>query len=236
VDLTQVRYFLDTQLYSYLANGTIPVHQWRRVLAGRELCLSPLTACELLEGLLHASPHTCPISQAALAEAALLRGSILPSDLVQPEEAAEWLRLAEANLPVARGQCPLPESFLAFRQRADEGRQEFIAGIRGFARRVMPNYRRLGDLLFSAEWQAAAGRSPGEHLDAAFVFRTWLLDRTMRIRYNPEKHPSDYLDYMQLKLLKDERLAFLSADRKLVCAVSRSLESDRIYLWDELLC
>lgn len=57
-----MRYFLDTQLYSYLANGTIAPAEWRAALTGRELWLSPVTVYELLEGLLKANVHTFPIS------------------------------------------------------------------------------------------------------------------------------------------------------------------------------
>ena len=49
---------MDTQFYSYLANGSIPPGTWRAALARRQLWLSPVTAYELFEGLLNASPHT----------------------------------------------------------------------------------------------------------------------------------------------------------------------------------
>jgi len=57
----------------------------------------------------------------------------------------------------------------------------------------------------------------------------------MHIRYNPDNHPSDYLDYLQLRLLSEEDLVFITADRRLARVASRSPESDRIYIWDELV-
>ena len=144
-----MRHFLDTQLYSYLANGTIA----RR----------------------------------------------------------EWLQAVEA------------------------GRERFLGQIRRLMKMVMPNYRRIGDPLFSAEWQAVAGRTPGDNLDAPFVFQTAVLRRAIRIRCNLGKHPSDYLDYLQLRLLDEQGFAFITADRKLAMMTSRSLQSDRIYTWDELI-
>jgi len=84
------------------------------------------------------------------------------------------------------------------------------------------------------EWRARAGRKVAEKLQAAFVFQTAVLQSAMRIRYNPEKHPSDYLDYLQLQYLDAEDLAFITADRKLAAMTLRSLQSDRILLWGEL--
>jgi hypothetical protein len=222
-----VRYFLDTQLYSYTANGTIPAERWRAALAARDLRLSPFTAYELVEGLLHSSAHTSALSLAAIQEALVLRDRIVPAELIDPDSSRAWMEACSGAEP------DLPGSFFEFRARADEGRAKMLARLRGFMAGVMPHYRRLGDPLFSPEWREAAGRALGENLDAAFVFETSLLDRAMRIRYHLEKHPSDYLDCLQLGLLNDETLAFVSADRKLVRAVSRSLQSDRIYLWEE---
>ena len=79
-----------------------------------------------------------------------------------------------------------------------------------------------------------AGKQGGENLAAAFVFQTALLDRALRIRYNPEKHPSDYLDYLQLQYLYQEDLSFITADHKLARMTSRSLQSDRILTWEEV--
>lgn len=221
-----MRYFLDTQLYSYLANGTIAPAEWRAALAGRELWLSPVTVYELLEGLLKASVHTFPISIAALATAAEMPDArILPYPGIGRDRVRRWLEAAGGELPA---------DFHDFRRSIAAGRAEFLAAIRRFLTRALPRYHRAADPLFSADWQKAAGRTPGEHLDAAFVFHTAVLERVARIRYNAEKHPSDYLDYLQLRYLNDEDLSFLTADRKLVIMTQRSLESDRIYLWSEL--
>lgn len=229
-----MRYFLDTQLYSYLANGTIPQGQWHNVLGQRELWLSPVTAYELLEGLLNASPHTYPLSLAAIEEAAATpQGRILARGLAgrarrpAPTSVRWWLESA--------GRTELPADFFEFRRRVSVGRAKFLAQIRRFMAAVMPNYRAIGDPLFSEAWRVAAGSKAGENLDAAFVFQTAVLERAMRIRYNPEKHPSDYLDYLQLQFLSKEDLAFITADRKLARLTTRSLQSDRILLWDELM-
>lgn len=227
-----MRYFLDTQLYSYLANGAIARADWRAALARRELWLSPVTAYELLEGLRNASPHTYPMSLAALAEAASLPDErILPfparfSRRWKPAIARRWL--------AAAARADLPASFSEFRRVVNRGRQKFLEKIRRFMAAVPPHHRSLGDPLFSPEWRARAGKRTGENLDAAFVFQTAVLERAVRIRYNPEKHPSDYLDYLQLHYLEEEDLAFVTADRKLASMTSRSLQSDRILLWNEL--
>ncbi len=240
-----MRWYLDTQLYSYLANGTIKRAVWDAALAGRELWLSPITAYELLEGALKSSPHTYPISLAALGEARQCAPGVIEQGWIEPVQVSGWITSQPERLSI---------SFFQFRERVARGRDEFLARIRSFMsacrsvpagtagnadpspadRAAKPTYRRIGDPLFSSEWQAIAGRAPGEHLDAAFVFHTSVLDRAMRIRYNPDKHPSDYLDYLQLSLLNDESLAFLTADRRLARAVTRSMQSDRIYLWEEL--
>lgn len=243
-----MRYFLDTQLYSYLANGAIRRREWLKALGARELWLSAVTAYELLEGLLNASPHTYPLSLAAIEEArAIPEERILaragtglgpvppdprsvaacPAEQVSKAEVRRWLELAASDR--------LPAGFYEFRGLINAGRRRFLAEIRGFMARVMPNYRSLGDPLFSPEWQAHTGRRPGEHLDAAFVFQTAVMERAMRIRYNPDKHPSDYLDYLQLRHLEREDLTFITADRKLARMVTRSLESDRVLVWEELV-
>lgn len=228
--LATVRWFLDTQLYSYLANGTIPAAQWETLLGGRELWLSPITVYELVEGLLNASPHTYPLSEAAITEAARIPDQrVLSFPGLPAAVLRKWLDL------VARGESPDGRDFRRFRGSIDAGRARFLAALRRHMAAVMPNYRRAGDPLFSAQWQTTAGRAPGENLDAAFVFHTAVLERTMRIRYNPEKHPSDYLDYLQLGFLNQEGLSFMTADRNLVRLTLRSLQSERIYHWAELI-
>lgn len=228
-----MRYFLDTQLYSYLANGTITRRDWRASLGRREMWLSPVTAYELLEGLLNASPHTYPLSLAALAEAAAIPDQrILPfpgraTRRWQPATVRRWLE-------AAAGASELPRHFYEFRRRVDLGREKFLRQIQRFMAAVKPYSRTLGDPLFSPEWRAIAGRRGGENLDAPFVFHTALLDRALRIRYNPAKHPSDYLDYLQLHYLSDEDLTFITADRKLTRLTSRSMQSDRILAWEEV--
>ncbi len=226
-----MRYFLDTQLYSYLANGTIARPEWRAALERRPLWLSPITAYELLEGLLNASPHTYPMSLAALGEAAAI-----PEERTLPFRGPfrRWKTAAVRRWLAAAGRSELPADFYEFRRRVNAGREKFLAEIRRFMDAVMPHYRTLGDPLFSPEWRASTGRKTGEHLDAAFVFQTAALERAMRIRYNPEKHPSDYLDYLQLQYLDEEDLVFITADRKLAQMTTRSLQSDRILVWDEL--
>ncbi len=227
-----MRCFLDTQLYSYLANGTIARSEWRATLARRELWLSPITAYELLEGLLNASPHTYPMSLAALAEAADVpaeRTLAFPGPFARQWKVAtlrRWLKVA--------GRSQLPKDFYEFRRRVTAGREKFLGQIRRFMAAMTPHHRSLGDPLFVPEWRARAGRKAAEKLEAAFVLQTAVLERALRIRYNPEKHPSDYLDYLQLQYLDAEDLAFVTADRKLAAMTSRSLQSDRILLWEEL--
>ncbi len=222
-----MRYFLDTQLYSYLANGAISRREWLAALEGRELWLSAVTGYELLEGLVHASPHTYPISLAALEEAARIpAGRILPWPGKNTAAVGRWLARA--------GRGPLPKSFYDLRRRVEAGRRSFLGQIRGFLGEVMPHERRSGDPLFSYLWRARAGRRRSERLDAAFVFQTAVLVRALRIRYAPERHPSDYLDYLQLKYLARPGLAFITADARLVRMTSRSLQSDRIILWSDL--
>ena len=228
-----MRHFLDTQLYSYLANGSIARGAWRATLARRELWLSPVTAYELLEGLLNASPRTYPLSLAALAEAAAVPDQHIlrfPGPSSRRRRAATVRRWLEA----ATARSELPRDFYEFRHRVYVGREKFMGQIRRFMAAVQPHYRTLGDPLFSPEWRAKAGKQAGQNLDASFVFQTALLDRALRIRYNPEKHPSDYLDYLQLQYLNEQDLSFITADRKLARMTSRSLQSDRILVWEEI--
>ncbi len=223
-----MRYFLDTQLYSYLANGTIPRARWEAALERRELWLSCITAYELLEGLLNAGPHAYRLSLAAVQEAAAI-----PSQRILPY--LRWRGPSVRRWMEAAGWGELPRDFAAFRRRIQAGRGKFLGEIRRFMAAVMPHWRIVGDPLFSPEWRRAAGpRRAAENLRAAFVFETALLQRAMRIRYNLEKHPSDYLDYLQLQYLRHPDLVFITADRKLARLTSRSLESDRILGWDEL--
>ena len=123
-----MRYFLDTQLYSYLANGTIPRRNWRTALARRELWLSPVTAYELLEGLLNASPHTYPLSLAALAEAADIHDQRIlaflgafpgrfPGPSSRRGQAARTQTRIRRWLEAAARHSELPRDFYAFRHR-----------------------------------------------------------------------------------------------------------------------
>lgn len=225
-----MRYFLDTQLYSYRANKTIPAEAWLAALGRRELWLSAVTAWELLQGLLNATPHTLAVSSGAVREAAAIpEQRTLALERWTGSDVRRWLRSATARPSVS------PAGLAEVCDSIAEGRSRFLQQIHAFRQAVGADWKRAGDLLFSASWRRIAGIRDGDRLDAAFVFQTAVLDRSLRIRYNADRHPSDFLDYLQLGYLREEDLVFVTADRKLVQMTTRSLDSDRIVLWSELL-
>lgn len=298
------RVFLDTQVYSYLADGRVDTNKWKRALRSRKsICvLSAITLLELLDGLVKAPSHIeFKKQQQALGlvwefggrdaqRVLMFPGSFARKNAFRvegtmgrftPNDFRKWLYIAIMAWDkdqLVRGEVETSSSQTrtfgldpaVISGQLTQGRQIYVEQLSQFATQLKPDYwelRKTGQQieLTPAELRAldtylngaavrkgfvdglrknlglsalADERIPPvdeiiDSLDAVFTFRCFMFRQVLTSNYRFEMDASAYYDMQQLFYLCDPDFVFVTDDRRLRHAITKSKQVDRVMGTDE---